>query len=601
MEVTVERMRLDIEIKVIAGNNAFTVSYVGKDPAVVMNVTNTLASLFIEENLRLREQQAEGTSEFLAGEHAVAKRELEKLERTLKEFKEQHMGALPEQMDANLHTLDRLQVELQTVSDAIKNAEDRRIVYERQLADYEKQLSALKLGVMPDTGGVSISAKLERLKEELTRLQAEFNENYPDILLLKKQIHELEEQPVQVKITAAPSRPSASSVAQTAGSTLLGQIQATRLQVQTINAEIDSLRQRQRRTIGSIKEYEKRVEDTFSNQQMLLNLTRDYEMSQKAYQDLLQKRLSARISENLEKRQKAEQFRVVDPAKIPERPFKPDHRKIVLFGSLASVGSAAGLILLRDYINSSFRESGDFDGTVNLPVLASIPMNKIIQKKGRPPIVSQEPNSLMVDQYRLLCTRIHQLSLGNSQTIFAISSSTENEGKTVTALNLALTAARDFRKKTLLIDGDLRKPALSTYLQVKPKIDLLAVLSNKSDLQSGLLNFGHENLSVLPFVNSIGNSSSLLSSPEMRSLILLLKQTYDFILIDCPPILMLPDMHILEKLVDGIFLVVRAEKTRREDVIMAMNSLSTDKLMGIILNDVKQSVSHYYRYSYNRA
>src|SRR5262249_3745158 len=123
MEILVDRMRKDIEIKVIGGNNAFTVSYIGKDPLVVMKVTNTLASLFIEENLRIREQQAAGTSEFLVNEHMEAKRELEKQERALKEFKEQHMGALPEQMNANLRTLDRLQVELQTINDAIKNAE----------------------------------------------------------------------------------------------------------------------------------------------------------------------------------------------------------------------------------------------------------------------------------------------------------------------------------------------------------------------------------------------------------------------------------------------------------------------------------------------
>src|SRR6266511_407216 len=601
MEVIVERMRKDIEVKVIGGNNAFIVSYIGKDPTVVMKVTNTLASLFIEQNLKLREQQAEGTSEFLAGEHAEAKRELEKQERALKEFKEQHMGALPEQMNANLRTLDRLQVELQTINDATKSAEDRKIFYEQHLADSEKQLSAIRSGVTPDTSTASSVAKLERLKEELTRLQAEFNENYPDILLLKKQIRELEEQLVQMHTTATSSQPAVSSIAQAAGFSLPGQMTTVRAQLQTINTEIDSLRQRQRRTVALIKEYEKRVEDTFSNEQKLLNLTRDYEISQKSYQDLLQKRLSARISENLEKRQKAEQFRIVDPAKIPETPFNPDHGKIVLLGSLTGVGFGAGLILLREYLKPSFRKPEDFHGTVNLPVLASIPTNKITRKERRSPITLQEPDSLIADQYRLLCTRINQLSLGNSQTIFAISSATEDEGKTVTALNVALVAARDFRKKTLLIEGDFKKPALSTYLQLKPKIDLLDVLTNKADLQSSILNMGHENLSVLPLVNSIRNSSGLLSSPEMKNLIISLKERYDLILIDSPPILTLPDMHILEKLVDGIFLFVRVRRPPREVVIMAMNSLSTDKLAGIILNDVKQPVSHYYRYSYNRA
>jgi uncharacterized protein involved in exopolysaccharide biosynthesis len=97
MEVLVERMRKDIDVKVMGGNNAFSIAYVGSDPLTVMKVTNILASLFIDENLRIREQQAQGTSEFLANEHAEAKKELEKQENALKEFKEQRMGALPEQ------------------------------------------------------------------------------------------------------------------------------------------------------------------------------------------------------------------------------------------------------------------------------------------------------------------------------------------------------------------------------------------------------------------------------------------------------------------------------------------------------------------------
>ena len=600
MEILVERMRKDIEIKVIGGNNAFTVSYIGKDPLVVMKVTNTLASLFIEENLRIREQQAAGTSEFLVNEHMEAKRELEKQERALKEFKEQHMGALPEQMNANLRTLDRLQVELQTINDAIKNAEERRIFYEGQLVDFEKQLSSIKSGVAPDASAASIASRLEHLKEELTRLRAEFNETYPDILLHKKQIHDLEEQLIQRNPTATSSKPAASTGSQLLGTSLLGQLQAARVQLQAINSEIESLRTRQRRTVALVKDYEKRVEGTFANEQKLLELARDYEMSQKVYQDLLQKRLAARISENLEKRQKAEQFRIVDPAKVPEKPFKPDRGIIVLLGSLLSVGVSAGLIFLREFLKPSYRKPEDFRGTINLPVLVSIPTNKITQKKDRPPITLQEPDSLIAEQYRLLCTRIIQLSIEKSRTIFAITSSIEGEGKTITALNLAIVSAQDFRKKTLLIEGDFKNPSLSKYLQLKSQSNLLDILSSKADLQSSILNFGHENLSILPFITSIKNSSSLLSSPEMKNLIAVLKEKYDLILIDSPPILSLPDMHILEKLVDAVLLVVRAEKTPRESVVMGIDSITTDKLVGIILNDVRQSMSQYYRYSYHK-
>jgi Mrp family chromosome partitioning ATPase len=105
-----------------------------------------------------------------------------------------------------------------------------------------------------------------------------------------------------------------------------------------------------------------------------------------------------------------------------------------------------------------------------------------------------------------------------------------------------------------------------------------------------------ENLSVLPLIKSVKNSSSVLSSQELNMLISILKEKYDFILIDCPPILSLPDMNIIEKLVDGILFVVRAERTPRDAVKTALNSLGSDKIVGVILNDAKQASSQYYHY-----
>ena len=130
---------------------------------------------------------------------------------------------------------------------------------------------------------------------------------------------------------------------------------------------------------------------------------------------------------------------------------------------------------------------------------------------------------------------------------------------------------------------------------------MIDILFNKADFQSSILTFVAENLSVLPVVKSVRNSSSVLSSQEMNMLISTLKERYDFILIDCPPILSLPDMNIIEKLVDGILLVVRAERTPCDAVKTALNSLGADKIVGVILNDAKQPRSPYYHHLYGTA
>jgi polysaccharide chain length determinant protein (PEP-CTERM system associated) len=601
MEALVERMRQDIEVKVMAGNSAFSIAYSGSDPQIVMKVTNILASLFIDENLRLREQQAEGTSEFLADEHAEAKKELEKQEKALKDFKEQRMGALPEQMTANLRTLDRLQVELQTINDGLKSAEDRKILYQAQLSDLEKQMAGLAPVTMPDNGSAGLSSRLAQLKEELGRLQAQYKENYPDIGLLQQQIRELEEQLVRGETMAPAAKSPATSRPTPLAPSFISQRQAISLQLQAINAEIAALRAKQNRTAALVKEYESRVELTFANEQQLLNLTRDYEMSSQNYQALLQKRLNARISENLEKRQKSEQFRIVDPAKVPEKPYKPDRLKIILVGSLLSLGSGAGLVCLREFWKPSYRRPEDFQDTVQLPVLATIPTYDAVQRTDQPLITQQQPDSLIAEQYRLLYTRLMHATAGKLPTVFAISSAIKGEGKTSTSLNLALTAARDFGKQTLLIEGDFKNPSFRTYLGLDTPVSLMEVMLNQADLAQSLINFGHPNLTVLPFGHSAKNSASLLSSQEFSNILTRLRERYELILIDSPPILSLPDMPIIEQLVDAILLVVRAGMTPKDAVTTGIQSLATQKLLGIIFNDVRHSTSSYDRRAYSHA
>jgi len=194
-----------------------------------------------------------------------------------------------------------------------------------------------------------------------------------------------------------------------------------------------------------------------------------------------------------------------------------------------------------------------------------------------------------------------QATTGKPQTVFAISSAVEGEGKTITSLNLALTAARDFGKQTILIEGDFKNPTLLTYLGINSDVSLMDVLNRQADLAEAIVNFGHPNLAILPFGHRAKNSASLLSSKEFSDILTRLRERYEMILIDSPPILSLPDMPIIERLVDEVLLVVRAEKTSKEAVAMGIRSLTTPKLLGIIFNGVQSSSAAGYHPVYNRA
>jgi capsular exopolysaccharide synthesis family protein len=369
------------------------------------------------------------------------------------------------------------------------------------------------------------------------------------------------------------------------------------------HSEIKSLKERQSKTLAMIKEFEKRVEETPANEQKLLSLARDYEMSQKNYQTLLEKKLNAKISENLEKRQKGEQFRILDPANLPERPFKPDRFKIMLFGILLSAGTGFGLIFLTEHLSPSFKNLEDLSGVVDLPVLAIIPtMPKSNggghDKKHQRLISVREPSSMLTEQYRVLYGRIHKFNRKQSCKVIAVSSAIQNEGKTMTALNLAVVMARDFGKKTLLIEGDCKNPSILKYLGMQYSIDLVDVLVHKKDVHLAMVHFAHDNLWILPVTTGVENSSGLLSSPAMMGMIKMLRERYEYVLIDAPPVLPLSDMNMFAEAVDGIVLVVRAEKTPRGAVLQALDSLGSNKLVGLVLNDVRPPFLKDYRYEY---
>src|SRR5215467_8485169 len=218
-EEIIEHMRKDIVLKVI-GKEAFSVTYNGQNPNIVMRVTNTLALLFIEENLKTRERQAEGTSEFLASQLVEAERELQRQEQKLKEYQQQHRGALPAQLDANLRTLDRLQKDLSAIDDSIKSAEltqaeERKNAAEKRRMQQDLMLSqstapTSALPSQPLDPQLQAPTKLEAFKQELAKLRATFNENYPDIVSIKKQIEELSKTVPQQPEPSIPSGAAAS-------------------------------------------------------------------------------------------------------------------------------------------------------------------------------------------------------------------------------------------------------------------------------------------------------------------------------------------------------------------------------------------------------
>ncbi|MCC7202277.1 MAG: hypothetical protein IT393_06440 [Nitrospirae bacterium] len=372
-EEIVELMRKSITLDVRSGSrgqgSSFAISYIGSEPETVMHVTNRLASLFIEENLKVREQQVEGTTNFLENELQNLKNSLEIQEMQMKTFKEKYMGELPSQLEANLRTLDRLQMERQMTNETLRVAEDRKITIESQLSEIgaaQVSRGAAATGTAPND---PMRIRLAQLQSELSQLSSTYTEKYPDIVRVKSEIDEIESM-----IRTGKGRETTGSGA---GRNPIVSDDPRYLtlssQLADVNAEVKTLKEKQLELSRNITLFQARVERIPQREQQISALMRDYENTRQNYQNLLTKRLDARLAESLEKKQKGEQFRILDPASLPIKPFKPNVMMIVFAGLAGGIGGGVGLALLLEYIDASFRKPDDVYTAIGIPVLASVP------------------------------------------------------------------------------------------------------------------------------------------------------------------------------------------------------------------------------------
>jgi len=341
----------------------FTVSFIGSDPDVVTSVANRLASLFIEENLKIREQQAVGTTEFLAGELALAKEKLDKMEEAVTRYKRQYMGQLPEQQDTNIRILEQLQTQNQRVSESLRAAQDRKLYIQRQMTDMEAPAAAITTdsrtsplhtpSPAPGIGGGTFESQKDMLNRELEDLLTRFTENHPDVIAVKKKIAILEKNKDSFRMDPHYRE-------------IKNQLTLTDMEIKRLQEESASLS-------AQINKYLVRIEQTPVREQDMASLMREYHSTKESYETLLRKSQEAQQAENLEKRQKGEQFKVVDPARRPEKPFSPDVRKTLLLGILAGLGCGLAAAFLREQMDRSFHDSADIETTLGLKVIATIP------------------------------------------------------------------------------------------------------------------------------------------------------------------------------------------------------------------------------------
>jgi succinoglycan biosynthesis transport protein ExoP len=373
----VERMRKDISIDLVRDtrNNeitAFRVSYSARDPHVAQQVTTELTDLFINENLKVRQEESEGTTKFIEDQLEEARVQLSAQEAKVRAFEGGHEGVLPSQQTSNLQILAGLQSQLQNEEDSLNQSKQQRVYLQALIDQNRAARGALRADGTP-TGLVEIDQQLERLRSQLVDLSSRYTDQYPDVLKLKDQIakterlrDELAANPKKVSESASTTREADGLGPTSPLAQLQGQFKANQVEIANREQRTAELQQR-------INEYQSRLNEAPSTEQQLAEVTRGYEQSKSIYDDLLKKKNESEMATSMEQMQQGEHFTVLDPPSLPVKPDFPNRLKFCGIG--LGLGLVVGAIVVVGFEFADDRVHSETDLKTMLPmtILSEVP------------------------------------------------------------------------------------------------------------------------------------------------------------------------------------------------------------------------------------
>jgi polysaccharide chain length determinant protein (PEP-CTERM system associated) len=364
IEERIERLRRKVKVE-LRRNNVFELSFESENPEKAKQVTSRLSSLFIDQNLQVREQQAEGTKSFINAEAERLRKELEQQEAVVNRYKGAHGYELPDQLDTNLRSLEQLRRELEGNNVRLSALQERKGVLQKQTVEADIPKADAQAGPLSVPAvGVTRSVQIEMKKKELDSLLQRYSSKHPDVIRAEKEIQALENEGNDA-ISPQPNSKKTSNVNPVK--------QVLQTQVTGIDSEIQAIHAQSERIQSQISVLQARVDNTPIRAIELSKISRGYEITLKKYQDLLAKSLESQLSENMEKKLKGEQFQILDPANFPLKPVRPDRRLIILIGLLAGLAGGVALAFLLDNLDTSFKRSEEIITYVKLPLLATLP------------------------------------------------------------------------------------------------------------------------------------------------------------------------------------------------------------------------------------
>jgi succinoglycan biosynthesis transport protein ExoP len=565
------------------------IRYTSPDPKLAAQVVNTLASAYIENNYRARYESTMQASEWLSKQLTDLQLKVETSQAALVKYqRENGIVGIDEKQNTITSKLDLLNRELTT-------AEDDRL---QKQANYQ-MLSSGNLESIPELSQNGLIQRFREdegaLKKQLAQATTQFGPSYPKVIELNSQVTQIEAN-IKNEIDRIASRKGS-------------EYQAALNRERMLRAAFDAQKQQANVLNEKSIAYNALKHDADSNRQL--------------YDGLLQKLKEAGINSGL----KSSNVRVVDVARAPLAPSKPNVRNNIALGFLLGLVGGIALAFVLESLDNTVRTPEQVETLTALPSLGMIPLSLDIsstknksksksmslttaaqtdlRKTSISLLAHARPKSEVAESYRALRTSILLSSIGSAPKVIMVTSALPQEGKTTTSINTAIVLAQK-GGKVLLVDADMRRPSIHQTFKLRNRSGLSTILTGSNTTEqlvvaSPIL----PNLFVLPAGPPPPHPAELLGSEAMRDLLNSWRNQYDHIIVDTPPVLSVTDAVLLSVEMDTVLLVIRSAQTskdalrRSRDVLSQVNA----KVMGVVVNaiDLQSPDAYYYYYGSNYA
>lgn len=572
----------------IRGTNLVELSFVALKPQTAANVANAVAEAYIDWTLEARFNVASQATKFLAAQAEQVKGEIEEKERQLQAYgRQKDIVSVDPAQNVTLQKLEALNKDYaEAVADRV--AKEARY--------YEVQ------NAKPDAMAESLSGGLvTQLRNDVLKLEREYAEKlnvykpeWPAMQQLRGQIQKAKEHlGTVVTETMEKAREQARADYQTA--------------------------QRREESLKDVLRGQKAEAMTLSSNAVEYNNLRVEVTTKRALLDTLLKRQSETEMMTRLKGTRESSIRIVDRALPPGSRFSPSYRKNGMLGLFLGLLGGLGLAFFLEYIDRSIRSPEQVEQYLRLPALGVIPSVGTVAgrrygygryvygarskkpsgevKAAEAPAIELLPHlqlrSVVAEAYRSFRTSLLLARAGGWKTL-VVTSSLPGEGKTSTAVNLAVVLGQ-LGRKVLLVDGDLHKPRIHEVLKVSNRFGLVSVLAEGVDLEKAIQPTSIPNVSVLTAGPISPNPSGLLASEGMEALFKIHKGVYDHVVVDSPPVQAVADSLILGNLCDGVVITVKGGATAREVVARTRDRLSRAgaRVLGVLINNLPEPVGGY--------